>query len=62
MTTTDLPASLLRTLPGHYYTDPGIFAAEQTRIFESLCAARCARPNSPLLVISGPSRSAPKAC
>ena len=42
MTTTDLPVSLIRTLPGRYYTDPGIFAAEQARIFESLwcCAVR----------------------
>jgi len=49
MTTTDLPASLLRTLPGHYYTDPDIFAAEQARIFESLwcCAVRCAELANP---------------
>lgn len=42
MTTTDLPASLISTLPGKYYTDPDIFAAEQARIFESLwfCAVR----------------------
>ncbi|MEE1800945.1 MULTISPECIES: aromatic ring-hydroxylating dioxygenase subunit alpha [unclassified Streptomyces] len=34
--------SLISTLPGHYYTDPGIFALEQERIFESLwfCAVR----------------------
>ena len=42
MTTTGLPASLISTLPGKYYTDPDIFAAEQERIFESLwfCAVR----------------------
>ena len=34
MTMTELPASLLPTLPGPYYTDPAIFAAEQERIFE----------------------------
>ena len=49
MTTTDLPASLLRTLPGRYYTDPEIFAAEQARIFESLwcCAVRSAELAAP---------------
>ncbi|HEX3788769.1 MAG TPA: aromatic ring-hydroxylating dioxygenase subunit alpha [Pseudonocardiaceae bacterium] len=42
MTATDLPASLLRTLPGRYYTDPELFAAEQSAVFESLwfCAVR----------------------
>ncbi|MGW3625481.1 aromatic ring-hydroxylating oxygenase subunit alpha [Streptomyces sp. NPDC000880] len=37
-----LPSSLIATLPGHHYTDPGIFAREQERIFESLwfCAVR----------------------
>jgi len=29
-----LPGSLLRTLPGSYYTDPGVFAREQEAIFE----------------------------
>jgi glycine betaine catabolism A len=40
--TDDLPASLIRTLPGEYYTDPDIFAAEQAAVFESLwfCAVR----------------------
>ncbi len=49
MTTTDLPVSLIRTLPGRYYTDPGIFAAEQARIFESLwcCAVRSAELAGP---------------
>lgn len=34
--------SLLPTLPGTYYTDPAIFAAEQQRIFEAMwfCAVR----------------------
>jgi glycine betaine catabolism A len=34
--------SLIRTLPGHYYTDPAIFGLEQSRIFESMwfCAVR----------------------
>nr|WP_205863141.1 aromatic ring-hydroxylating dioxygenase subunit alpha [Planosporangium thailandense] len=37
-----MPASLLPTLPGHYYTDPAIFSLEQSRIFESMwfCAVR----------------------
>lgn len=30
-----LPESLRGTLPGHYYTDPDIFKAEQAAIFES---------------------------
>jgi Rieske 2Fe-2S family protein len=36
------PPSLISTLPGRYYTDPGIFAAEQQKIFETMwfCAAR----------------------
>jgi Rieske 2Fe-2S family protein len=44
MTSTDLPASLIRTLPGRYYTDPAVFAAEQSAIFETLwyCAVRSA--------------------
>lgn len=42
MTTTQLPESLISTLPGHYYTDPQIFASEQAKIFEDMwfCAAR----------------------
>ncbi|MFC4942479.1 aromatic ring-hydroxylating oxygenase subunit alpha [Pseudonocardia sp. GCM10023141] len=31
---TAVQPSLISTLPGRYYTDPGIFAAEQDRIFE----------------------------
>ena len=42
MTTTDLPASLISTLPGQYYTDPAIFALEQSHVFEDMwfCAVR----------------------
>ncbi|MGY1782950.1 aromatic ring-hydroxylating oxygenase subunit alpha [Geodermatophilus sp. SYSU D01036] len=36
MTTTDRPASLIPTLPGHYYTDPAVFALEQSRVFEDM--------------------------
>ena len=41
---TDLPESLRATLPGHYYTDPELFRAEQDAIFEStwFCAVRSA--------------------
>jgi Rieske 2Fe-2S family protein len=40
--TAALPASLLPTMPGHYYNDPAIFALEQAKIFESMwfCAIR----------------------
>jgi Rieske 2Fe-2S family protein len=49
MTATGLPASLIPTLPGRYYTDPGVFAAEQAAIFESLwsCAMRSAELSGP---------------
>jgi Rieske 2Fe-2S family protein len=42
MTTTELPESLISTLPGNFYTDPQIFAVEQAKIFERMwfCAAR----------------------
>ncbi len=42
MTTTELPESLIATLPGHFYTDPQIFSLEQAKIFEQMwfCAAR----------------------
>jgi Rieske 2Fe-2S family protein len=35
-------SSLLPTLPGHYYTDPALFAAEQERVFAAMwfCAVR----------------------
>ena len=44
MTSTQLPPSLLATLPGEYYSDPEIFAREQERIFEArwFAAARTA--------------------
>ncbi|GDY29680.1 aromatic ring-hydroxylating oxygenase subunit alpha [Gandjariella thermophila] len=44
MTQTDLPGSLVPTLPGHFYTDPDLFGREQRRIFESMwcCAVRAA--------------------
>nr|WP_240981164.1 aromatic ring-hydroxylating dioxygenase subunit alpha [Streptomyces sp. N502] len=37
-----MPDSLIATLPGSFYTDAGIFAQEQERIFESMwfCVAR----------------------
>jgi Rieske 2Fe-2S family protein len=49
MTTAGPPASLLPTLPGRYYTDPAVFAAEQAAIFESLwfCAMRSADLSGP---------------
>lgn len=42
VTSTSLPDSLIATLPGSSYTDPGIFAQEQERIFETMwfCAVR----------------------
>ncbi|MFI1539813.1 aromatic ring-hydroxylating dioxygenase subunit alpha, partial [Streptomyces anandii] len=42
MTITNLPPSLVPTLPGEYYTDPEVFALEQERIFEAMwfCVAR----------------------
>jgi Rieske 2Fe-2S family protein len=49
MTATDLPASLISTLPGAYYTDPEIFAAEQAAIFEAMwfCAVRSGELEKP---------------
>jgi Rieske 2Fe-2S family protein len=42
MTSTQLPESLISTLPGRYYTDPQVFALEQAKIFEDMwfCAVR----------------------
>ena len=42
MTSTQLPESLISTLPGRFYTDPQVFALEQAKIFEAMwfCAAR----------------------
>ncbi|MFC7327112.1 aromatic ring-hydroxylating oxygenase subunit alpha [Marinactinospora rubrisoli] len=49
MTTTDLPSSLIATLPGHLYTDPAVFALEQDRMFQSMwfCAVRAADLDRP---------------
>jgi Rieske 2Fe-2S family protein len=49
MTATDLPASLIRTLPGADYTDPAVFTDEQAAIFESMwfCAVRSAELAKP---------------
>jgi len=42
VTGTELPDSLVATLPGHYYTDEETFALEQRHIFEQMwfCAVR----------------------
>ncbi|HKT01011.1 MAG TPA: aromatic ring-hydroxylating dioxygenase subunit alpha [Rugosimonospora sp.] len=42
MTITELPPSLVATLPGRAYTDADLFAAEQRSVFEAMwyCAAR----------------------
>lgn len=42
MTSTQLPESLISTLPGRYYTDPAIFALEQAKVFEDMwfCTVR----------------------
>ncbi|HEY3753133.1 MAG TPA: aromatic ring-hydroxylating dioxygenase subunit alpha [Pseudonocardiaceae bacterium] len=44
-----MTASLLRTLPGRYYTDADVFAAEQEHIFETqwCCAVRSADVSAP---------------
>ncbi|MFF8875421.1 aromatic ring-hydroxylating oxygenase subunit alpha [Streptomyces massasporeus] len=44
MTSSGLPESLMATLPGSAYTDPGFFAQEQEHIFEAMwfCAVRSA--------------------
>ena len=41
--------SLLRTLPGRHYTDPGVFGREQRMIFERVwcCAVRAAEIAGP---------------
>ncbi|NMO88520.1 SRPBCC family protein [Actinomycetospora sp. TBRC 11914] len=45
----ELPASLRETLPGRWYTDPEIFAAEQALVFEAgwFCAVRAGDLASP---------------
>lgn len=47
--TTEVSASLIATLPGHYYTDPDVFRQEQERLFEALwcCAVRAADLDRP---------------
>ncbi|MET7391926.1 aromatic ring-hydroxylating dioxygenase subunit alpha [Dactylosporangium sp. NPDC005572] len=49
MTVNLVPGSLLKTLPGSYYSDPEIFALEQARIFEAMwiCAVRSADVGTP---------------
>ena len=46
---TDLPPSLIPTLPGHSYTDPAVFEQEQARIFEAhwFAVARAAEIEDP---------------
>ncbi|WP_344395113.1 aromatic ring-hydroxylating dioxygenase subunit alpha [Streptomyces vastus] len=49
MPSTNLPSSLVATLPGDHYTDPEVFALEQERIFEArwFCAARASQLAKP---------------
>ncbi len=49
MTSTQLPESLISTLPGRYYTDPQVFALEQAKIFEDMwfCAVRASDISNP---------------
>lgn len=49
MTTDAISESLIATLPGSSYVDPGVFAAEQDRIFERMwfCAVRSADLDGP---------------
>jgi glycine betaine catabolism A len=49
VTTTDLPSSLISTLPGSAYTDPTVFALEQEKIFETMwfCTARSSELTDP---------------
>ncbi|MFH8381314.1 aromatic ring-hydroxylating dioxygenase subunit alpha [Kitasatospora sp. NPDC018058] len=49
MTATELPPSLISTLPGSSYTDPQIFALEQEKIFEAMwfCVVRAADLDAP---------------
>ena len=49
------------TLPGRYYTDPTIFAAEQALIFETTGSAPCSPPTSRPPAPSRPSRSGGRA-
>jgi Rieske 2Fe-2S family protein len=49
VTATELPASLIPTLPGAAYTDPEVFAQEQEKIFERMwfCAVRTSELDAP---------------
>ena len=49
MTTASVSPSLISTLPGEFYTDPGVFAAEQERVFEAMwfCVAWAADLGKP---------------
>ncbi|MFG2577624.1 aromatic ring-hydroxylating dioxygenase subunit alpha, partial [Streptomyces sp. NPDC048481] len=49
MTSTRLPDSLIATLPGSSYTDPGVFAQEQEHIFETMwfCVVRASELAKP---------------
>lgn len=49
MQNTELPPSLMATLPGQHYTDPAVFALEQSQIFEAtwFCALRSDELASP---------------
>lgn len=44
-----LPESLISTLPGHFYTDPAVFALEQEKVFEAMwfCVVRSADLDKP---------------
>jgi Rieske 2Fe-2S family protein len=46
---TNLPPSLISTLPGHFYTDPAIFELEQAKIFEArwFAVARSSEVSTP---------------
>ncbi|BDH04973.1 MULTISPECIES: aromatic ring-hydroxylating oxygenase subunit alpha [Streptomyces] len=49
MTTSPVSPSLIATLPGRYYTDPGVFRREQEALLESMwfCAVRSADLDRP---------------
>jgi phenylpropionate dioxygenase-like ring-hydroxylating dioxygenase large terminal subunit len=54
VTSTSLPDSLIATLPGASYTDAGIFAQEQERIFEAMwfCAVRASEVGRESILIT----------
>ena len=49
MTSSSLPDTLIATLPGSAYTDPGVFAREQEHLFETMwvCTVRSAELTGP---------------